>query len=102
MSQSGNDWIGVDEVNHEGARQIVRQIACERNLSSREYAVLAGATRGESAKQIAYTLGISGSTVAYFWARIFRKLGCGSQVQVMSLLFRRAIDARPALKRKTR
>ncbi len=82
------------------ALEIIGQLAGERNLSGREYEVLAATVRGESTKQIGYALMISANTVAYYWAQIFRKLGCRSQIEVMSLLFRRATaatTARPVL-----
>lgn len=75
------------------ALEIIGQLARERNLSGREYEVLAATARGESTKQIGYALGISANTVAYYWAQIFRKLGCRSQIEVMALLFRRATAA---------
>jgi DNA-binding CsgD family transcriptional regulator len=81
------------DADHEWrARQIVDQIARERHLSGRQRDVLARTARGESTKEVAHSLGLSGNTVAYYWAQIFRKLGCHSQVEVMSLLFRRAAD----------
>ena len=72
------------------ALEIIGQLARDRNLSRREYEVLIATARGESTKQIGYGLRISANTVAYYWAQIFRKLGCRSQIEVMSLLFRRA------------
>jgi DNA-binding CsgD family transcriptional regulator len=72
------------------ALEIIGQLARERSLTGREYEVLAATARGESTKQIGYALGISANTVAYYWAQIFRKLGCRSQIEVMALLFRRA------------
>jgi len=79
-------------IAEQGAQEIVDRVARERSLSEREHEVLARTARGQSTKQVAYALGLSAHTVAYYWAQIFRKLGCRSQIEVMSLLFRRATD----------
>ena len=82
----------MHEREHWTASDIVGLVAEERRLSRRECEVLAATARGESTKQIGYALGISAPTVAYYWRQIFRKLGCRSQIEVMSLLFRRALS----------
>lgn len=99
MSQMMVDYWArcVDAAHGSRARQIVRQVARERHLSAREHEVLARTAFGESTKEVAHALGLSGHTVAYYWARIFRKLGCSSQIEVMSLLFRRATDLATAI-----
>ena len=61
-------------------------MAANGGLSPRECEVLALAARGRCNKEIASTLSISTKTVDYFWKRIFKKLGCGSHVEVMALL----------------
>jgi len=69
---------------------VANTIAVENGLTRREKEVLMAAAQGKCTKEIAVDLGLSGKTVDYFWKKIFRKLRCGSQGQVMALLLRRA------------
>jgi DNA-binding CsgD family transcriptional regulator len=69
---------------------VTSAVAREFALSDREEQVLLSAAVGKCTKETALHLGISGKTVEYFWARVFRKMGCRSQLEVMSLLLRRA------------
>ena len=69
---------------------VVNAVAREFELSGRERDVLLAAARGMYTKAIAVDLGLSGKTVEYYWTRIFEKLRCSSQMEVMSLLLRRA------------
>jgi DNA-binding NarL/FixJ family response regulator len=69
---------------------VVACVAREFHLSRRETQVLLAAAVGQCTKQMAADLGISGKTVEYFWSRIFKKLRCKSQLEVMALLLSRA------------
>jgi len=73
-----------------------RAVAREFSLTRRETQVLLATTRGNCTKETAIELGLSGKTVEYFWARIFRKLHCACQVEVMALLLRRALPRNPS------
>jgi DNA-binding CsgD family transcriptional regulator len=68
----------------------VTQVVREFGLSGREAEVLVAASEGKCTKQIAADLGVSRKTVEYFWTRIYAKLRCTSQVEVMAVLLRRA------------
>ena len=59
----------------------VAAIRHRRGLSSREMAVLAGASRGLTTKELAVELGISNRTVSFHLANIYRKLGTHSRVE---------------------
>lgn len=65
-------------------------VAQEFSLTSRESQVLRAAVRGLATKSIAGEIGISAKAVEYYWRRIFAKLGCSAQLEVMALLLRRA------------
>ena len=65
-------------------------VANEFSLTGRESEVLRAAVRGLSTKEIASEIGISAKAVEYYWRRIFAKLGCRAQIEVMALLLRRA------------
>jgi DNA-binding CsgD family transcriptional regulator len=65
-------------------------VAGEFSLTRRESEVLRAAVRGLSTKAIAGEIGISAKAVEYYWRRIFAKLGCHAQIEVMALLLRRA------------
>lgn len=75
---------------------ILAAVARERCLSGREVDVLAATARGETTKEIAFALRISTKTVEYYWTRIFEKLPCGSKVEAMAFLFRRASSCAPS------
>jgi len=66
------------------------RVAQELALSRRETEVLRAAAGGKCIKETAADLGVSEKAVQYFWARIFMKSGCASQVQVLALLLRHA------------
>lgn len=74
------------------AAEIVNAVASRFRLSCQEANVLMATSRGETKKEISFALGITVRTVEYYWTQIFKKLHCNSQVEVMSLLFRYAID----------
>jgi DNA-binding CsgD family transcriptional regulator len=89
VKSNSDAFVAIDHANRK-AMEIVLSVAKEKRLSQREFEVLAATTHGQSTKQIGFAMGISARTVAYYWEQIFRKLGCRSQIEVMSLLFRRA------------
>jgi DNA-binding NarL/FixJ family response regulator len=72
------------------APSVPAQVAREFALTKREGQVLRAAARGRSTKEIAFQIGVSGKAIEYFWRRLFDKLGCRSQIEVMALLLRRA------------
>jgi DNA-binding CsgD family transcriptional regulator len=72
---------------------VAREVAQELSLSRRETEVLVAVSSGKCIKETAADLGVSEKAVQYFWARIFVKSGCFSQVQVLALLLRRATSA---------
>lgn len=76
----------------ERAVREVARVANEYHLSPREAEVLAAASEGSCTKEIATRMGVSGKAVEYFWGRIYLKLGCASQVEVMALLLHRAYE----------
>lgn len=69
---------------------VVTRVVSEFALSAREAEVLAALSKGRCTKEIAAELGLSTKTVEYFWTRIYSKLRCASQVEVMALLLGRA------------
>jgi DNA-binding NarL/FixJ family response regulator len=81
----------IDDCNPAG---VLANVAREFLLSKREAEVLAAAALGRCTKEIAFDLGITGKAVEYFWTRIYRKLNCRSQMEVMSFLFRRAASCK--------
>jgi DNA-binding CsgD family transcriptional regulator len=70
--------------------QVASAVALDFGLSNREAEVLAAAASGLSTKETAVKLSIRGKTVEYFWAKIFKKLGCCSKLEAMAILLRRA------------
>jgi DNA-binding CsgD family transcriptional regulator len=86
-----------DEIGHRRStpKTVAMAAARDFSLSRRERDVLVAAARGLYTKEIALHLGLSGKTVEYYWARIFRKLECSSQMEVMALLLRRAAAGCP-------
>lgn len=58
-------------------------------FSATQMRILDGVRRGLLNKQIAYELGISEHTVKYHLSGIFRKTGCHSRAQLLSLPFTR-------------
>lgn len=78
---------GTGEKTEEG---MAADVAREFSLTKRESQVLRAAVRGLSTKAIAGEIGISGKAVEYYWRRIFAKLGCRAQIEVMALVLRRA------------
>ena len=82
-------------VDRDRAAAVALAVGRASGLSAREMQVIAAAARGKCTKEIAIELGLSGKTVEYFWARIFKKLACRSQMQVMSLLIAHAARQSP-------
>jgi DNA-binding NarL/FixJ family response regulator len=76
-----------------GPAAVAQQVARELALSRRETQVLVAASRGQCIKETAADLGVSVKAVQYFWARIFMKSGCASQLQVLALLLRHATSS---------
>jgi DNA-binding CsgD family transcriptional regulator len=68
----------------------VAHVVQEFALSPGEAEVLVAAAEGRCTKEIAVDLGVIGKTVEYFWGRIYAKLRCASQIEVMALPLRRA------------
>jgi DNA-binding CsgD family transcriptional regulator len=78
------------EPSPSGAAAVALRVAEELGLSRRETEVLLAVAAGKCIKETAADLGVSEKAVQYFWARIFVKSGCASQVQVLALLLRHA------------
>jgi DNA-binding NarL/FixJ family response regulator len=74
------------------AAMLLMKVAREFRLSAREQKVLEAAAQGQASKEIAFNLEISRRTVDYHWRQIFQKLRCRSQLEAISLLFRRALE----------
>jgi DNA-binding CsgD family transcriptional regulator len=85
--------ILVADAPHSGAAEVARRVAQELALSRRETQVLVSVSLGKCIKETAAELAVSEKAVQYFWARIFAKSGCTSQVQVLALLLRHVINA---------
>jgi DNA-binding CsgD family transcriptional regulator len=69
---------------------VVGWVSDRYGLTRRESQVLASAAEGNCTKETAVVLGVSAKTVEYFWARLYAKLRCRSQLEVMALLLRHA------------
>jgi DNA-binding CsgD family transcriptional regulator len=83
-------WSVVDRHDHDGRRYIVAvpnepHIRDPRGLSPREAQVAALASLGQADKLIAYTLGLSRSTVATHLSRAMAKLGVASRVELAQI-----------------
>ena len=76
-----------------GPALVARKVAQELALSPRETEVLLAVAAGKCIKETAADLGVSEKSIQYFWARIFAKSGCASQVQVLALLLRHATSS---------
>ena len=92
-------WSLVDHFDHDGQRFLVarRNPPEERRtsaLSPSEHRVLALAAMGHSNKFIAYELGVSPSAVAMSLARLRRKLGARTRLELIEA-FRRADGEAP-------
>ena len=72
---------------------VAMRVAQQLALSRRETEVLVAVSSGKCIKETAADLGVSEKAIQYFWARIFVKSGCVSQVQVLALLLRHATNA---------
>jgi DNA-binding CsgD family transcriptional regulator len=77
----------ADRHDHDGRRFIVAvpndpDVRDPRGLSKREAQVAALASLGQSDKLIAYTLGVSRSTVATHLQRALGKLGVATRVEL--------------------
>jgi DNA-binding CsgD family transcriptional regulator len=75
-----------------GVATVVTSVTVEFHLSPRETQILFAAAVGQSTKETAADLGISHKTVEYFWSRIFKKLRCRSQIEVMAILLSDACE----------
>ncbi len=85
-------WSLVDRFDSDGRRFLVARrndpdLTDPRGLSLRERQVLAYAAMGHSLKMIAYTLGLSGSTVSLLRKRGMQKLGVSTRTPSCSALF---------------
>ena len=83
-------WSLVDRFDSDGRRYLVARrndpdVPDPRALTRRERQVLAYAAMGHPLKLVAYSLGLSVSTIALHRARAMRKLGLRSQAEVVRL-----------------
>jgi DNA-binding NarL/FixJ family response regulator len=83
-------WSLVDRFDSDGRRYLVARrndpdVPDPRALTRRERQVLAYAALGHPLKLVAYSLGLSVSTIALHRARAMRKLGLRSQAEVVRL-----------------
>lgn len=69
---------------------LVGDIARLHGLTPQEVRILERAADGRASKEVAFDLQISRRTVDYYWSRIFAKLGCRSQLEVMALMLSEA------------
>jgi DNA-binding CsgD family transcriptional regulator len=75
-----------------GSRSALAQrFSRKHQLSRRETEVIELAAGGLSTKEIGAQLGCSQQTVAVYWSRIYRKVGCCSHAQVMARLLATAL-----------
>lgn len=79
------DWFDSDGRRFLVARRNDPELTDPRGLSLRERQVLAYAAMGHSLKMIAYTLGLSGSTVSLLRKRGMRKLGVSTHAELLAL-----------------
>jgi DNA-binding CsgD family transcriptional regulator len=86
------DWEASDVTGTERGREeaVAVDVSREFSLTERESQVLRAAVRGLSTKAIAGEICVSTKAIEYYWRRIFSKLGCHAQLEVMALLLRRA------------
>lgn len=87
---TGTDGVGTETRAGSRAEAVLAAVARDLGLSPRELVVLTATSRGGTTKEIAFALQLSTKTVETYWERMFRKLHCGSKVEAMALLFRRA------------
>jgi DNA-binding CsgD family transcriptional regulator len=71
---------------------LAQRFSREHHLSPRETEVIELAAGGLSTKEIGAQLGCSQQTVAVYWSRIYRKVGCCSHAQVMARLLATALE----------
>jgi DNA-binding CsgD family transcriptional regulator len=71
----------------------IAPFATRYGLSERERQVLVSASLGRASKETADVLKCSRHTVDEYWARIFRKTDCHSQVAVLAKILRQQIRA---------
>lgn len=88
-TQTADGWAGRQRKEWT-LGSVVAEVASMFALSCRQTEVLTAASEGKCTKEIAFDLGLSRKTVEYFWTQIFVKLGCTSQIEVMSLVLTRA------------
>jgi DNA-binding CsgD family transcriptional regulator len=86
---AGARWSLVDSFESDGRRYVVaRENDCRVGgggaLTRRERQIVEHARLGQSSKVIAYTLGISDSTVRVFLARAYAKLGIKGRAQLLT------------------
>jgi len=87
------DTVLLLEVGFHHSAGLARAVARKHSLSRRETEVLVVASTGACTKEVADQLGLSRKSVEYFWSRIYAKLHCRSQIEVMALLLRTAVHA---------
>ena len=90
-------WSLVDRFESDGRRYLIAHrnqpsLPNLRGLSQREASVAAFAQLGQSNKEIAYTLGISPSSVATHLSGALRKLGLPSRAALVTTSFGQRID----------
>lgn len=83
-------WSLVDSFESDGRRFVLaRQNACRvtgsKTLTDRERQIVAHVRLGQTSKVIAYTLGISDSTVRVLLARAYAKLGVRGRADLVAL-----------------
>jgi DNA-binding CsgD family transcriptional regulator len=82
-------WSLVDQFDHDGKRYVFAKrnaldVLPWHSLTERELRVLAYAAEGQTLKITAYQLGVSVSTIAEDLARVKRKLGLTSRVELVT------------------
>jgi DNA-binding CsgD family transcriptional regulator len=83
-------WSLVEQFDHDGRRFVVArrnapQVRAWSTLTPREAKVLAYAAEGQSHKMIAYTLGLSISTISADLTRAARKVGARSRLDLVAM-----------------
>jgi len=91
MSDAEPSALDIAVLPEEPLVLLLARVASEFSLSYRETEVLTAAAKGRSTKEIASELAVSRKTVEYYWARLYNKLRCRSQLEAIAMLLKRTL-----------